>query len=184
MIEETIDSKKNENPSMMNLAFKWALIIAFSVIVIYIIVYLAGSATNKNVGWINYALMLIGASFATKVYRDEKCGGYISFGRAFQFGFLTVLIVGIITTIYSYFFFTYIAPELVDQILKEAENNMLNSGQSEEQIELAMSYMKKFMTPGWMAFWGMMGSVFLGAIISLLSAAIMKKENKELQPPA
>ena len=183
MNEETIDISKNNKPEMMSLVLKWGLIISFALVAISIIVYMAGMSTNKAIGWINYILMFVGVIFDTKVYRDEKCGGYITFGSAFKFGFLTMFLVGIITAIYTYIFFTFVAPELTEQILIQMENEMLNNGQSEEEIEMIMSYTKKFMTPGWMVAWVVVGSVFMGAIFSLISAAIMKKENHELQPP-
>lgn len=183
MNEETFDINKNNKPEMTSLVLKWGLIISFALVAISIIVYMAGMSTNKAIGWINYILMFVGVIFATKVFRDEKCGGYITFGSAFKFGFLTLFLVGIVTAIYTYIFFAFIAPELTGQILTQIENDMLNSGQSDEQIELAMSYTEKFMTPGWMVAWVIVGSVFMGAIFSLISAAIMKKENHELQPP-
>ncbi len=183
MNEETIDINKNTKPEMMSLILRWGLIISFALMAISIIVYVAGMSTNKAVGWINYILMFVGVIFATKVYRDEKCAGFISFGHAFKFGFLTLFLVGLITSIYTYIFFAYIDPTLINQILAQIENDMLNSGQSDEQIELAMSYTEKFMTPGWMVAWVLVGCVFMGAIFSLISAAIMKKENHELQPP-
>ncbi len=183
MNNETLDQNQNDKLEMMGLVLRWGLVISFALVAISIIVYLAGMSTNKAIGWINYILMFVGVIFATKVYRDEKCGGYITFGSAFKFGFLTLFLVGIITAVYTYIFFAFISPELTGQILTQIENDMLNSGQSEEQIEMVMSYTKKFMTPGWMVAWLVVGSVFMGTIFSLISAAIMKKENHELQPP-
>ena len=183
MNEETFDLNKNNKPEMMSLVLKWGLIISFALVAISVIVYIAGMSTNKAIGWVNYILMFVGVIFATKVFRDEKCGGYISFGTAFKFGFFTLFLVGVITAIYTYVFFSFIAPELTGKILTQVENDMLNSGQSEEQIEMAMSYTRKFMTPGWMVAWVLVGSVFMGAIFSLISAAVVKKENQDLQPP-
>ena len=183
MSNETIDITQNTKPPMTGLVVKWGLIISLALIASSIIIYMAGLSTNKAVGWINYVLMLVGAIFATKIYRDEKCNGYISFGRAFQFGYLTLLLVGIITAIYTYIFFQFIAPEMIGQILTEVENQMMSSGQSDEQVERAMGYTRKFMTPQWMGIWVIGGTIFLGAILSLISSAVVKKENLELQSP-
>ena len=125
MNNESIDINKGNKPEMLSLIVKWGLIISFALVTISIIVYMAGMSTNKAIGWINYILMFVGVIFATKVYRDEKCGGYVNFGTAFKFGFLTLFLVGIITAIYTYIFFSFIAPELTDQILTQIENEML-----------------------------------------------------------
>lgn len=183
MNNESIDLTGNQKPPMMSHILKWGLIISLTMVAFSIIIYVAGLSTNKAVGWVNYILMLVGAIFATKTYRDEKCGGYISFGRAFSFGYLTLIFVGIVTAIYTYIFFKYIAPELIDEILKQVEDQMLSSGRTDEEVEMAMGYTKKFMNPDWMAIWVIGGTLFLGAILSLISAAIVKKENTELQSP-
>ena len=47
---------------------------------------------------------------------------------------------------------------------------------SQSQIDLAMSYSRKFTTPGMMATFSLIGNIFMNGIICLIVAAIMKKD--------
>jgi predicted membrane protein len=50
---------------------------------------------------------------------------------------------------------------------------------SEEMIEKTMEMSAKMMTPGWMAIMGLLSSVLIGTIISLVSAIFIKKQPNE-----
>jgi hypothetical protein len=56
---------------------------------------------------------------------------------------------------------------------------MLEMGMPEEQIEAALNQSAKFQTPGWMFTWVLLWTLFIGTIISLVMAAILKKPNPE-----
>jgi hypothetical protein len=43
-----------------------------------------------------------GIILATRAYRDQEQGGYITYGRALAVGTLTVLFAGVITSVFTY----------------------------------------------------------------------------------
>ena len=53
---------------------------------------------------------------------------------------------------------------------------MLKRGIPEEQMEQAIEITKKFMTPVWMAVLSILQLTFFSTIISLITAAILKKQ--------
>lgn len=55
-----------------------------------------------------------------------------------------------------------------------------NANLSEEQIETALSYTAKFTTPVMMMVWGFITYIVISAIIGLLAAIFIKKEDPSL----
>jgi len=55
------------------------------------------------------------------------------------------------------------------------EQQLLAKGMSEDQVEMAISMSKKWMTPGLMFIGGILSFAFWSALISLITAAVLKK---------
>ncbi|MFI5135863.1 MAG: DUF4199 domain-containing protein [Chitinophagales bacterium] len=169
--------------SAFNVALKYSIITALATFIFSLIVYLMNLYTNSWINWISYIILLAGLIFTVKDRRDKDLGGFISFGEAFGSGFLFCIITGVFSVILTMIMINFIAPDMIDQILKVAEQNMVNKGMSDDQVQLAMSMTKKFMTPAWMAVWVLIGTAFFGCILSLIVAAIFKKNSPNLLPP-
>jgi hypothetical protein len=73
---------------------------------------------------------------------------------------------------------------MVGESLKQAEQNMIDKGMSDDQIQLAMTWTKQFMSPVWMTVWAMLGTAFFGCILSLIVAAIFRRDDPNLPPRA
>jgi len=178
-----VDSSAQKNTSVFQYALKWALILALVEIIYSLILYLTNQFENRSIGWLMYAVMGLIAFVAVKNFRDKESDGYISFGKGFNISFQTIFFAGIVTAVYSFIFFKYIDPTVIEHMLQTAEQNMIDKGIPDEQIEQGLKYSKMFMTPGMMALWSVVGTAVTGAIVSLIVAAICRKENKELFPP-
>lgn len=159
-------------------AIKMALMIAGMTIAYTLILYLTNQSENSALGWISYLLVVAGLVLATKNYRDIDSKGFITFKRAFAFCFRIILFASIISAIYNYFHFAFIAPDFIENVASKAEEQLLNNpnDMTEEQIEYALSWQKAFMTPTVFAISGLFASLFMGTIASLVVSSIMKKE--------
>jgi predicted membrane protein len=115
-------------------------------------------------------------------YRDNLPGGFISFGKAFTSGFLIVLISAIIASLYTYIFLVFIDPaylqKIIEQSMDDAQAKMVAKGLSEEQMEPALAMTRKFLNPTFMSIIALVSSAIVGAILSLIAAAFLKKEDK------
>lgn len=169
--------------SAFSTALKYAIITALAMFIYSIILYITGLYLNNNINLLTYIIMLAGLVFAVKDRRDKDLGGFISFGEAFKTGFLFCMITGVIGVVFSLIMLNFIAPEMIDEILKKAESDMINQGLPDAQIEVAMEWTRKFTSPVWMAVWSLLSTAFFGAILSLIVAAIFKKNYQELQQP-
>lgn len=168
--------------SAWGVALKYAVITALASFIFSLLVYLMNLYTTTWINYLAYIILLAGLIFTVRERRDKELGGFITFGQAFGTGFLFCIITALIGVVTSYVMIQYIAPEMVEEILKVSEQNMIEKGVPEEQIEMAMSWTRRFMTPLWMAIWSIVMTTIFGAILSLVVARIMKRENPNLPP--
>ena len=169
--------------SAFSTALKYAIITALAMFIFSIIMYITGMYLNNGMNWITYIIMLAGLVFAVKDRRDKDLGGFISFGEGFKTGFVFCLLTGAMGAVFGLIMMNFIAPDMVDEILNKAEADMINKGVPDSQIEVAMEWTRKFMTPVWMVVWTLVMSALVGAILSLIVAAIFKKDNQQLRQP-
>jgi len=144
--------------------------------------YLMGNESQESLKWIGYAVII---SICVFCFRGAILGirnmknGFISFKEAFRVAFMTGLVMGIINSVFSYFYFAYINPEFISFILNKAQQDMLDKGMSDEQVEMAISMQKKFMSPAMMGVFGFVFMMIFNALMGLIMSAIMKKENPD-----
>jgi hypothetical protein len=113
---------------------------------------------------------------AVKKHRDEDLEGYIAFGKAFGLGMLTVVVIAVISAVWTFVYISFIDPEMIDVMKEAARGQMESQGMSGEQLEQAMAMNAKFMNPAMITVFALLGSMFFGLIISLVVAAVMKKQ--------
>lgn len=118
-------------------------------------------------------------------YRNE-IGGFLSFGKAFQHGFVLFAISGLVYTLFTFVLYFVIDPELPEK-LKEAslantEEMMRGFGMPEDQLEEAMEKAEESAqgqySPAKMAL-GYLFSLIFSAIMALISGLIVKKKEPE-----
>jgi hypothetical protein len=170
--------------SAFGVAVKYAIITALAMFIFSLLVYLMNLYTSNWVNWLGYLILFAGLIFVVKERRDKELGGYITFGQAWSTGFLFCIITGLIGVVTSYLLMNVIAPEMIDEILRVSEQRMIDKGMPEEQIDVAMEWTRKFVTPTWFAIWGVVMTAIFGAILSLIVAGIFKRENPNLPPQA
>jgi hypothetical protein len=78
--------------------------------------------------------------------------------------------------VYFFFYSNFIEANFIDNLLDVSRAQMAEKGLSEEQVDAAIEMSKKFMSPGIMMAISLFSSLIMGAIVSLISAAIFKNE--------
>lgn len=164
-----------------NHALVYGLIGGLLTVVVSLILYLAGMtdpASGKS-NWLGSILSIaifVWALFTAIRKQREDQGGAISFGEAFKVGFVASLIIALIGVVYMWVFMNFIDPDFIDQVKQAAMEQMAAQGQSDEQIEQSMEMAGKMMTGPMMLVWSFVGSLVMGVIVSLIGAAVLKKE--------
>ncbi len=146
-------------------------------IAVFLLCYFVGMSIESKVPQLlGYVILIIFIIFGIKSYRDNDLGGYISYGKSLGTGVLISICGGLISGIFSIVFFKYIAPDMIQKIIESAQQKMADKGMSEEQVQMAISYTEKFMSPMWLFIWSIVGAALAGLIFSLLISIFMKKE--------
>ncbi|WP_295336516.1 DUF4199 domain-containing protein [Flavobacterium sp.] len=174
--------EKTTSPSKS--AIQYGVLFGLIMVVEFVISYILNidPTTNKGFGitlnLINFlvlpiTLILLGCNH----YKNKINSGFISFGEAIKIGVVIcvigALIYGIFTAIFNVIF-----PEFTEEILRKTRDVMVqqNPEMPEEQIEMALSWTKKFMSPAIAVPFTVVMYTFIGLIYSLIIGAIVKKE--------
>jgi drug/metabolite transporter (DMT)-like permease len=169
--------------SALSTALKYAIITALASFIFSIIIYATHMYLNSWIQWIGLVILLVGLIFVVRERRDKDLNGYITFGEAFSIGFLFCMVLSVFSVLINLLMTQVIAPDMMAEILKNTEQQMIDKGMPDDQIEMAMKYTRMFTTPMAQAIVGIIFTAFFGAILSLIVAAIFKKNNPNLQPP-
>ncbi|SDD94074.1 Protein of unknown function [Mucilaginibacter pineti] len=171
--------EKKASPSQP--AIKWALIgLIASIIITYSFQFL-NIDPNSSAKYISYILFIAFLCLTQKEYKDQL-GDYLTYGEGFMSGFLYSVFAGVLGAIFLYVYLAILSPEQVTKMIALMQANVeANKNISPEQAEQAVSMASKFMTPTAVAIITLIGSVVMGAIISLITAAIFKKERSPFE---
>lgn len=107
-------------------------------------------------------------------YRDNECGGYISYGKSFSFILLTFFFASIISSIFKFFYFQFINPDYLTNLLQESLK-IIDSMQLPVNEEF-YDQMEKMMKPITYSLQSIWVDVFLGIILGLIMSAFIKKD--------
>ena len=107
--------------------------------------------------------------------------GYMSFGQGMGVGFFYTLITGIISSIFDIFYLTVVNPqELQDQLDQSMAILESNPNITDEQLETSAELAQTLSHPIILFFIALFGAFIIGIIIALIVAAVIKKDNPEL----
>jgi hypothetical protein len=167
---------EQKSNTLVKSAMSFGLYLGLAVIAYTVLLYALGETTNKMLSYVSFLIYLIGAGWAVKTYRDKTNGGYIEFGQAYLLSFLVFVFSGIIVSFFSFILFKYIDPSLMDQIWEQAQEEAMKKGVSEEQLAQSEKVMKMFQSPMVMFIAGIINSAIIGAVLSLIIAAVFKRK--------
>lgn len=172
-----MEKKSVFGPSMMSGVYLGLALIAYS-----LLMFLLDIDRESPLMYISYVILAVGLFLAIISVRKKHLGGFIDYKGAFSAGFFAGLFASIIAGIFTFIYAGYIDPGLVEEILINAENQMIeqNPNMSDEQIETALSITEAMTSPLMMGVWGFIGNLLASTILSLIIAIFAKRENKQI----
>jgi hypothetical protein len=156
-----------------------ALVLFLFMVVLTLVINLGGFVGNSKLNWISYVIIVAGIALLVMKYGKDM-NNNVSFGNLFAYGFKTIAITTIFFIAFSLLFYL-VFPEYKAQLLDTAKRNALNNSTSDtrEQAEKGIEMFEKFFWVGMIA--GILVSfAILGAIGSLIGAAVTKKNHNKL----
>jgi hypothetical protein len=164
----------------MKHVMNWGAILGFVLIALSLAFYLMGLTEASWVQWISYAAIGAVIYVATKARKDNS-NGFISYGQGLGTGVGVAFFASILVAFYTYVFFSFIDADMLEEMILRVEDQMYDQGTPADQVEIAMQYTRKFMAPGPMAAMVVLTYTIIGFIISLITSAILKKEDTSFE---
>jgi hypothetical protein len=154
----------------------YGAIIGFALIIYSVLLYILNLSLSRSLGYLSFLIIIGGLYIGIKNFRENEPSKVISYGRAVGVGVLICVFFGFLASVFTYLQFKFIDPGLTEKMLVMAEEKLLERGLPDDMIEMQMAGMSKMFAPGLMAIFGFIGNMFWGTIISLILAAILKRE--------
>jgi hypothetical protein len=178
-----MEQTTSTSPNLFKHALKSGAIIGGIGIAITAILYVVDLSllANLKVG-IVMILVFLGLVIYMGINYRKEAGGYLSYGKAFQHGYVTLLVSGFISTLFQILLYHVIDPSipgaLTDISLEMAEEMMAGFGMSGDQLDKAMEQ-ARIDTPARFTVVGLLKQFAWGfliyAIISVITSIFVKK---------
>ena len=165
-------------PNPTKVATKWALINSLTAIILTYLLFYLNVPLKSPIQYLSYVFLITYMFLAQKEFKDQL-GGFITFGQAFSTGFRYAVFTGLVTAVFVYLYYSFLNPTAYDQVLEVTQTSMEEQNTPSSQIEKTMDIMHSW-GPLLSAFGIAVGSAIIGAIISLVTSAIIKKERSPL----
>lgn len=166
---------RNLKPIAMKNLMNWGGMLGLALIAYSLALYLLGMNESQPAQWLSYAVIAALIFLGIKAKRENQ-DGIISYGQGLGTGVGIAFFGSIMVAFYTFVFFKFIDAEMLEQLILRAEDQLYDQGMPDDQVEIAMQYTRKFMAPVPMAAMVVLSYTFVGFIISLITAAILKNE--------
>jgi hypothetical protein len=163
-----------------NKAMFWGFIIALGSMITTTIYYATDNFFHGSKQWVEIGIYVLGIIICSLAFKSAVAEDTpFPYGKALGLGVATMLFASIILAVFTFVFFTYIDPGLIDEGIAVTEEKLLEAGLTDDIIEQQMQFQRKLMTPAIMSGTQVLNGVFSGLIISLITSIFMKKKSAE-----
>jgi hypothetical protein len=129
------------------------------------------------------AITVVCIVLGTKARRAEiPAGEEFGYGRALGAGVMIALFGALIGVVCNYVYMQMINPGLNDLVMQAQVQKWEAAGMSSAQVEKAESMMRTMMSPVLQAVFGLLMAMFWGTIVSLITAAFLKRPASDTPP--
>lgn len=150
------------------------VIIGLVLIIYTTSLYLTGQMMNQGLGYVSYLILIIGLIWSGVSFSKEN-NANVTFGNVFAHAFKTNAIVTLLVILWSFLSIKLIFPSMEDQMMDYTKKQLEKQPNiSDDQINQSLEMMRK----GFMVIMiggAILGYAVLGAIGSLIAAAVAKK---------
>lgn len=175
MEQQLLQEQKKPNV----LAFQVAVAFTFYYLILVILTSALGINMQSTNAPIHITIILTVLTWGTFIFsiffvqskHKKELGGFVTFGRAFSAGFKTAAYAGLFLSIAMLLYFEFIDTAALDDVMETAITNAKGNAQQIEGIKMMSKYMGVFT-----AFSIGMAFAFIGLVISLITALILKKD--------
>ena len=130
--------------------------------------------------WLSALVGIAGIWFAHKQFKQLN-SGFMSYGQGLGIGTVLSAVGGLISSIFSYIYITFIDSEYMNRVMELQRVKMEERGMDDAQIEQGMAWAQKFSGGPMIIIFGVLGALIMGFIISLIVSAFTKNTRPEFE---
>ncbi|MEO6284708.1 MAG: DUF4199 domain-containing protein [Dyadobacter sp.] len=164
-----------EKTSTARVALKYGVLASVVIMIYSTVINLAGLSQNKILSSLSFIFMIVAIVLAMKNFREQS-KGFMTYGEGLGLGTLASAVMGLLSSAFAMFYMQFIDNTLLTQGMDKVREDMEKRGMDDSQIDQAMELSQKFMSPGIVFVMGVFGYIVMGFVISLIVAAIIRKE--------
>ena len=181
MSEPLDNSLKTEQihvePALIPIVLRYGLIVTLLSAAFQMLLY-AFDKHYSMIGMVGFIFPIIIVFVAINHFKKEN-GGYITLGKGFVVGLLVFMVAGILGWGFNYLYTEYIVSNYWEGFADNLEVMLERFGLSDEQIEQSIERSMRTRSNHLLQFGStILVSALIGSIISIIAAAILKKERK------
>ena len=164
----------NEKPSTAKLALKWGAITGVASILLSTLLYLTDQTGNQGVASLIYLIPIAGLVLAMREYKQLN-DNYMSYGEGLGLGALVGAVSGLLSSTYSVIYMTFIDSTVMQRTMDKMREKYEEQGMDDAQIDKIMEMSQSFQSPGLLFIFGVLGTIFLSVVFSLVIAAVLRR---------
>jgi hypothetical protein len=131
--------------------------------------------------YITSAVLVAGIILAQREFKKNNLG-FIGYGQGVSIGTILSTVVGMLSALFTYVYTTFVDPDMMVRVMDKARTDLEAKGtMTDAQIDQAMAMSAKFTSGPILLVLVIVGSVIIGLIISLITAAIIKNPKPEFE---
>jgi hypothetical protein len=170
---------ENQRNSVFSSAMSYGLYLGLALILSQVIFYVSGNPFSQIGGYISYAIILGGIAWGMYLFREKNRAGGVPYGRALGLGTAQAFFASILLGFFIFILYKFIDSGLMDKYFIFMEQKSLESGMSEDKVEVTMDFMKKFTSPLTMGLSTVFSLTLIGFIFSLILAIFFKRNPED-----
>jgi hypothetical protein len=159
-----------------NTYIAYGLVTGLVIVIINIALSITGMIYKPEyrfVSMISYIPFLIGIVMNAIAFSKSR-DGFVTYGNVFGNCFKATLVITVVMVVWSAISL-FVFPEMKDKITEMQREQMVQKNMTDEQIDMAIGMTKKYWNL-FMFLGAILGTMILGAIFSLIGAAVAKKK--------
>lgn len=165
------------NPKTGKFALNYGLLLGGISMIFAFMLYTADMHYQGGIAVMLISIALSLAALIVAMIQFKKANnGFMTFGQALKIGVGVCLIGGIIGIIFNQIMSNVIDPDMLAKAMEFQKNQLLETtSMTAEQVDAQMEMGKTFSTPTMQIVFGLIFSLLVGFVLSILPALVLKR---------